>query len=70
MGLTNVKLMIPFVRTLTEAEGVIELLAENGLVRGENGLQVDDDVRAARPTRCSPTGSSTTSTASRSAPTT
>ncbi|WP_375388017.1 phosphoenolpyruvate synthase [uncultured Amnibacterium sp.] len=40
MGLTNLKLMIPFVRTLGEAEGVIALLASNGLVRGENGLQV------------------------------
>jgi len=40
MGLTNVKLMIPFVRTLDEAQGVIELLAENGLRRGENGLEV------------------------------
>jgi pyruvate,water dikinase len=40
MGLTNVKLMIPFVRTLDEARGVIELLAENGLRRGENGLEV------------------------------
>jgi pyruvate,water dikinase len=40
MGLTNVKLMIPFVRTLDEARGVIELLAENGLKRGENGLEV------------------------------
>ena len=40
MGLTNVKVMIPFVRTLKEAEGVIALLAENGLRRGENGLQV------------------------------
>jgi pyruvate, water dikinase len=40
MGLTNLKLMIPFVRTLTEAAGVIELLAANGLRRGENGLQV------------------------------
>ncbi|MDQ0674723.1 pyruvate,water dikinase [Pseudarthrobacter siccitolerans] len=40
MGLTNVKLMIPFVRTLDEARGVIELLAENGLVRGEHGLEV------------------------------
>ncbi len=40
MGLTNVKIMIPFVRTLTEAEGVISLLAEHGLVRGENDLQV------------------------------
>jgi pyruvate,water dikinase len=40
MGLTNVKIMIPFVRTLTEAEGVIHLLAEHGLTRGENDLQV------------------------------
>jgi pyruvate, water dikinase len=40
MGLTNVKIMIPFVRTLTEAEGVIALLAEHGLVRGRNGLEV------------------------------
>jgi pyruvate,water dikinase len=40
MGLTNVKVMIPFVRTLTEARGVIDLLAQNGLRRGENGLQV------------------------------
>jgi pyruvate,water dikinase len=40
MGLTNVKLMIPFVRTLGEASGVIDLLAANGLTRGENDLQV------------------------------
>jgi pyruvate,water dikinase len=40
MGLTNVKLMIPFVRTVAEAEGVIDLLATNGLKRGENGLEV------------------------------
>jgi pyruvate,water dikinase len=40
MGLTNVKVMIPFVRTLAEAEGVIALLGENGLRRGENGLEV------------------------------
>jgi pyruvate,water dikinase len=40
MGLTNVKIMIPFVRTVAEAEGVIRLLAEHGLRRGENGLQV------------------------------
>ena len=40
MGLTNVKIMIPFVRTLTEADGVIDLLAEHGLKRGENGLEV------------------------------
>lgn len=40
MGLTNVKIMIPFVRTLAEAEGVIGLLAEHGLRRGDNGLEV------------------------------
>jgi pyruvate, water dikinase len=40
MGLTNVKLMIPFVRTVDEAAGVIDLLAENGLRRGENGLEI------------------------------
>src|SRR4051794_25419298 len=40
MGLTNVKVMIPFVRTLAEARGVIELLAEHGLRRGEDDLQV------------------------------
>ncbi|MFJ6653288.1 phosphoenolpyruvate synthase [Microbacterium sp. NPDC091313] len=40
MGLVNVQLMVPFVRTLGEAEAVIELLAENGLRRGQNGLKV------------------------------
>ncbi|MCO7226859.1 phosphoenolpyruvate synthase [Pleionea sp. CnH1-48] len=40
MGLTNVEIMIPFVRTTSEAERVIELLAENGLKRGEDGLRV------------------------------
>ncbi|PCI62823.1 MAG: phosphoenolpyruvate synthase [Gammaproteobacteria bacterium] len=40
MGLTNVEVMIPFVRTLDEASQVIEILAENGLKRGENGLRV------------------------------
>ncbi|KYH46102.1 phosphoenolpyruvate synthase [Branchiibius sp. NY16-3462-2] len=40
MGLTNVKVMIPFVRTLAEAEGVISLLGKYGLKRGENDLQV------------------------------
>ncbi|MFC7490697.1 MULTISPECIES: phosphoenolpyruvate synthase [unclassified Knoellia] len=40
MGLTNVKVMIPFVRTVAEAEGVIDLLGQHGLVRGENDLQV------------------------------
>ena len=40
MGLTNVEIMIPFVRTLTEAEGVVQLLAEHGLKRGESGLRL------------------------------
>jgi len=40
MGFTNVEIMIPFVRTLKEAEKVIQLLAENGLKRGENGLRI------------------------------
>ncbi len=40
MGLTNIKVMIPFVRTLEEAKRVNEILAENGLKRGDNGLQV------------------------------
>lgn len=40
MGLENVEIMIPFVRTLSEGEKVIELLAEQGLVKGENGLRV------------------------------
>ncbi|TFB48987.1 phosphoenolpyruvate synthase [Cryobacterium tagatosivorans] len=40
MGLTNLKLMIPFVRTIAEAEGVIRILGENGLERGRNGLEV------------------------------
>ena len=40
MGLTNVEIMIPFVRTQTEAKQVVALLAENGLKRGENGLRL------------------------------
>lgn len=40
MGLTNIEVMIPFVRTLEEGRQVIELLAEQGLVQGENGLRV------------------------------
>ncbi|MFK7965028.1 MAG: phosphoenolpyruvate synthase [Burkholderiaceae bacterium] len=47
MGLTNVQLMVPFVRTLKEAEGVVDLMAKNGLARGsgadekgEGGLKV------------------------------
>jgi pyruvate, water dikinase len=40
MGLTNVWVMIPFVRTLKEAKGVIDLLGDHGLVRGQNDLKV------------------------------
>ena len=40
MGLTNVEIMVPFVRTLGQAEKVIDLLAKNGLKRGENDLRV------------------------------
>jgi len=40
MGLTNVEIMVPFVRTLTEARDVVELLAQHGLERGRNGLKL------------------------------
>ncbi|GAB4095487.1 phosphoenolpyruvate synthase [Brachybacterium horti] len=40
MGLTNLKLMIPFVRTPAEGKAVVDLLASHGLRRGENGLEV------------------------------
>jgi len=40
MGLTNVQIMVPFVRTLKEASQVVELLSQNGLRRGENDLKV------------------------------
>lgn len=40
MGFTNVEIMVPFVRTVGEAEHVIELLGENGLKRGEHDLRV------------------------------
>jgi len=40
MGLTNVKVMIPFCRTVEEAKKVIEQMARNGLRQGENGLEV------------------------------
>ncbi|HLV65062.1 MAG TPA: phosphoenolpyruvate synthase [Polyangiaceae bacterium] len=40
MGLTNVKVMIPFCRTLDEGRRVVEELAKNGLVRGQNELEV------------------------------
>jgi pyruvate,water dikinase len=40
MGLTNVQVMVPFVRTVKEARQVTELLATNGLVRGVNDLKI------------------------------
>ncbi len=40
MGFTNVEIMVPFVRTVGEASQVVDLLAENGLKRGENGLRL------------------------------
>ena len=40
MGLTNVKIMIPFCRTLKEAAKIVAVLEKNGLKRGENGLQL------------------------------
>ena len=40
MGLTNVELMVPFVRTVDEGKGVVQLLAEHGLKQGENNLKL------------------------------
>ena len=40
MGLTNIEIMVPFVRTVSEAKRVIDLLARNGLKRGGNGLRI------------------------------
>src|SRR5205809_769916 len=40
LGLTNVEIMVPFVRTLGEARNVVQLLADNGLRRGEQGLRL------------------------------
>ena len=40
MGLTNVQLMVPFVRTVEEGRGVVELLAAHGLRRGDNDLKL------------------------------
>jgi pyruvate,water dikinase len=40
MGLTNVKIMVPFCRTLGEADAVVRELAQNGLTRHENGLEL------------------------------
>ena len=40
MGLSNIKIMVPFVRTVTEARATIQALAQHGLVRGQDGLEI------------------------------
>ena len=40
MGLTNIKIMIPFVRTVAEAKRVIEVMAQHGLKQGDEGLEI------------------------------
>jgi pyruvate,water dikinase len=40
MGLTNMELMVPFVRTVPQAKRVVDLLADHGLKRGKNGLRI------------------------------
>jgi len=40
MGLTNIELMVPFVRTLSEAKSVVQIMSDFGLKRGENGLRI------------------------------
>ena len=69
MGLTNVEIMVPFVRTVAQAEAVVAELARQGLKRGENGLKVIMMCEI-RPMRCWRISSSSTSTASLSVPTT
>lgn len=40
MGLTNIKIMIPFVRTVAEAKRVVEVMAQHGLKQGDDGLEI------------------------------
>ncbi len=70
MGLTNVKVMIPFVRTLDRGRGRHPAARRARPAPRRERPGGDHDVRAAVQRRASPTRSSTTSTASRSAPTT
>ncbi len=58
MGFTNVEIMVPFVRTVGEAEQAVNLLEENGLKRGENDLEADHDA-SCPPMRFWPSSSST-----------
>ena len=46
MGFSNIKAMIPFVRTVDEASKVIEQMAHNDLIRGQNGFGSCYDVRS------------------------
>ena len=66
MGFTNVIVMVPFCRTPDEADRVLEVMGENGLERGENGLKVWSCPR----TSSRPTSSLNASTGSPSARTT
>jgi pyruvate,water dikinase len=69
MGLTNLRVMVPFCRRVEEGRRVIETMASHGLKQGENGLEIYVIVRS--PTTSSrSTRSPRCSTASRSAPTT
>ncbi|KJF82598.1 hypothetical protein UA44_07385 [Klebsiella aerogenes] len=69
MGLTNVEVMVPFVRTVAQAKAVVEELERQGLKRGENGLKIIMMCESRR-TRCWRSSSSSTSMASRLARTT
>jgi pyruvate,water dikinase len=69
MGFDNVVVMIPFCRSPEEADKVLEVMADNGLKRGENGLQVYVMARSP-PTSSAPRSSPNASTASPSARTT
>jgi len=40
MGLTNLRLMVPFCRRVVEAESVLKVMAQHGLGRGQNGLEI------------------------------
>jgi pyruvate,water dikinase len=40
MGFDNIQIMVPFIRTLDQAREVLDLLAQNGLERGDNGLKI------------------------------
>jgi len=70
MGLRNVQVMVPFVRTVKEARQVTELLAKNGLARGKDALKII--MMCELPTKCAARGSSiwNISTACRSVQTT